>query len=66
MIAKSCQMEFGKQIPLVPCLAKVSHIVVVKREDNSSFKKAAVNPTFITLILLLKHKKYTNGLELFL
>lgn len=56
MIAKSCQMKFGKQIPLAPCLAKVSHIVAEGLEGNSSFEIAKANPTFITLILLLKHE----------
>lgn len=66
MIAKTCQITFGKQIPLTPCLAKVSHTVAKGLEDISSFEIAKANPTFITLILLLKHKRYTTDTEILL
>lgn len=66
IMAKTCHMEFGKQIPLAHCLTKVSHIVVAKDwEDNSSFK-IKTNPTFITLSLLLKHERYSNDVEVVL
>lgn len=65
MIAKTCQIKFGKQIPLTPCLAKVSHTVAKGLEDIS-FEIAKANPTFITLILLLRRKRYTTDTEILL
>lgn len=66
MIATICQIKFGKQISLTPCLAKVSHTVAKGLEDTSSFEIAKGKPAFITLILLLKHKRCTTDTEILL
>ena len=57
-------MKFDKQIPLAPCLARVSHILAKALESSCEIAKQTQQ--FIILILLLKHEIYTNDLEILL